>query len=293
MIKTHFAPYESTEFIDNELWSNQVKNKELKTFPCIAGWSDICGFGSILERSKWNLQKVKEGGFFEVLSEAYSLLGHPLIVGIPPMPTERVLVINDGIARTTDLINIAHVNQWQMLFYIRNLFMNHSMLERLLVQKKLGLRTVLAGGERCQYSPQKSTGESFLYYTNEPSDFGKALLNQQFVYNPAEFQMNTAFALAYTLESLGSKEKIIPNRVYIEESWLEKLNTVLDEPAFIEGQEIKFLWHGELGISISFDDHIEIVTKGYTAKMFKVSKFVIYPPLEGEKTEFFMSKHDL
>lgn len=278
--------------MDLDYWRNQAKSGELKTYPCIAAWSDICGFGSALEQAHWDLQKVKEGGLFWALNQTYSSLGRPFIIGVPPMPTERVLVINDGIARTTDLADAAHIHHGQLLFYVRDLLMHHFMLERQLVHHGLGLRTVLAGGERCQYSPQKSTGQSFLHYTNEPSDFGKDLLEQQFVYNPAEFQMNTAFALAYTLESLGSAEGVIPNRVYIEQSWLGKLDAVMPEPSVLDGQEIHFMWHGEPGISIAFDDHREITAKGFAVNVFRVRDFVVHERFEGERTQFPMCQHD-
>lgn len=170
--------------------------------------------------------------------------------------------------------------------------MHHYVLEDFLVSYGLGLRTVLAGGDRCQYAPQKSTGQSLLYYTNEPSDFGKAMLDQQFVYNPAEFQMNTAFALAYTLESLGSAEGLVPNRVYIEANWLTKLNAVLAEPAVVEGQEIRFSWRGQPAISIAFDDFREVTAKGLLTNIFRVRAFVVHDQFEGETTEFQMCKHD-
>jgi len=292
MTDTNFTPYDSQEYMDLELWRNQAKEGELETYPCIAAWSDICGFGHALQQAHWRLQKVKESGLFWALSQAYSLLGCPFIIGVPPMPTDRVLVINDGVARTTDLSGAAHIQHGQILFYVRDLLMHHFMLERQLVKHGLGLRTVLAGGERCQYSPQKSTGQSVLYYTNEPSDFGKALLEQQFVYNPAEFQMNTAFALAYTLESLGSAKGIVPNRVYIEESWLTRLNEVLPEPSEVNGQTIHFPWRGEPGISVSFDEQLEIEAKGISCNVFKVREFVVHERFEGERTEFPMSQHD-
>src|SRR5437763_14956917 len=50
------------------------------------------------------------------------------------------------------------------------------------------------------------TGHSFLYYDEEKiSDYGKKLLTTTFVYNPAEFQMNTAFAKAFIIDSFGTK----------------------------------------------------------------------------------------
>lgn len=289
----HFTPYDSQEFEEWDYWRTQAMDGNLDTYPCIAAWSDICGFGSVLSKARWNLQKTKEFGLFTALSHAYSLFGKPLITGVPPMPTDRVLVINDGIARTTDLSDSRFVNHVDLLFYVRDLLMNHFMLERLLFEQNLGLRTVLAGGERCQYSPQKSTGQSFLYYTNEPSEHSRELLKQQFVYNPAEFQMNTAFSLAYTIDAFGSSKGIIPNRVFIEESWLRRLNEVMPEPNVIDGHDIHFLWHNSPGISISFDDCRPIEAKGIATTVYRVCKFVVHQGFESERTEFPMSSHDI
>mgnify|MGYP000866696755 CR=1 FL=1 len=292
MADKHFTPYESQECAESDYWREQARKGELETFPCVAAWSDICGFGSALECADWELKKICGSGVFDALSETYSLLGRPFIIGVPPMPSDRVLVINDGVARTTDLIGENCVPHAQMLFYVRDLLMRHFILERKLVALNLGLRTVLAGGERCQYSPEKSTGQSFLYYTDEPSEYGKQLLQQQFVYNPAEFQMNTAFALAYTLEALGSAGGFMPNRIYIEEGWLNTVNSVIPEPSVVNSHEIVFPWHVSAGISVTFDDCCEVTVKGITTKVFRVSRFAVHEQFEGETTEFPMSEHD-
>lgn len=292
MVDINYTPYDSPEYKVFSYWRDQAKRGELKTIPCIAGWSDICGSGRLLDKAHWSLQAAQDLDLFRALSQKYLVLGRPLITGVPPMPTERVLVINDGVARTIDLTDPAYIHQAHILFYVRDLLMYHYMLERQLVGYGLGLRTVLAGGQRCQYSPNSSTGQSLLYYTNEPSAFGKALLNQCFVNNPAEFQMNTAFALAYTLESLGTEKGIIPNRVYIEESWLEKLNAFMPEPSLLEQHEIHFMWQGEPGITIAFDDRREFLAKGFSFNVFRIQDFIVHKRFEGEMTEFPMSQHD-
>lgn len=117
MINRNFTPYESPEFFDFAFWRNETKKGALESYPCISAWSDICGFGCALERAHWNLQELKEGGLFLALSQTYSLLGRPLVSGVPPMPTERVLIINDGVARTTDLVGVASSQHAQLLFY--------------------------------------------------------------------------------------------------------------------------------------------------------------------------------
>jgi hypothetical protein len=58
---------------------SQAMSGNLDTYPCVAAWSDICGFGSVLSKARWNLQKTKELGLFTALSHAYSLFVKPLL----------------------------------------------------------------------------------------------------------------------------------------------------------------------------------------------------------------------
>lgn len=292
MAQDNHHPFETTENLERVHWRHRVRDKELAVIPCISSWFDICGYGQALESVGWQLTKLRDRGLFDALERAYSLLGYPLISGIPPMPTERVLVINDGIARTTDLADPAYINHGAFLFYVRDLLIKHFQLQRILVDQTLGLRTILAGGERCQYTPQNVTGHSILHYTGEPSEYGKGLLQQQFVYHPAEFQMNTAFAMAYTVEALGSKGEIKPNRLYITDTWLKNINAALPEPAVVDGGVIRLPWNGSTGISIAFDKRIPVNTKGFATDVLRVSDFVVHKEFEGEETHFPMAEHD-
>lgn len=209
------------------------------------------------------------------------------------MPTERVLIINDGIARTTDLSDPKYVDHGVLLFYLRDLLIAHFQLEQILVDQGLGLRTVLAGGERCQYSPTSVTGQSILHYTGEPSAFGKHLLGQQFVYHPSEFQMNTAFAMAYTIDALGTSCSVKPSRLYIAQTWIDKLSAALTKPITIKPNVIELPWREGPGISIEFNHRFSIKAKGLDREIFKVSCFTVHTQFEGEETTFPMSEYDL
>ena len=292
MTKDNHHPFETSEYLERVHWRHRVNKKELEVIPCISSWFDICGYGHALESVEWQLIKLRDIGLFEILGHAYALLGYPLISGVPPMPSERVLVINDGIARTTDLPVPAYIDHGVFLFYVRDLLLKHFQLQRVLADQKLGLRSVLAGGERCQYTPQSVTGRSILHYSGEPSAFGIGLLHQQFVYHPAEFQMNTAFAMAYTIEALGSKGGIKPNRLYISDTWLNSINTALQASVLAEDGVIRLPWRGTAGISIYFDERVSVNTKGFTSDVFKVSAFVVHKEFEGEETHFPMDEHD-
>ncbi len=288
----HHTPYDSSEYHEREDWIKKVADKDLKVIPCVSAWFDICGYGDLLEKSNWNLRTLKDNGFFEALSRTHERLGQPFIVDVQPCPTERVLVINDGTARTIDLSSPSHVDPVRLLFYIRDLFLAHFQLIGSLVGLGLGLRTVLAGGERCQYSPMSISGESILYHSGNPSAYGRALLNQQFVYYPPEFQMNTAFAAAYTIEALGSKAGIHPNRLYVTRTWIDTLSSVFPSPIIVTDTAIEIPHNGEVGLSLHFDQKLQVTAKGFETNVFKISEITVHANFEGEETVASMKGYD-
>lgn len=264
----------------------------MNIIPCVSAWFDICGYGSLLEKCNWDLRTLRDNGFFEALSRAYERLGHPFIADVPPRPTERVLVINDGVARTIDLASPVHVEPVRLLFYVRDLFMAHFQLMRSLARLGLGLRTVLSGGERCQYSPQSISGESILYHSGNPSAYGRAFLGQQFVYCPPEFQMNTAFASAYTIEALGSKTGIHPNRLYIARTWVDTISGVFPSPITVTDSTIEMPHNGGAGLSLHFDQKLQVNAKGFETDVFKISKITAHANFEGEENVTSMKGYD-
>jgi hypothetical protein len=285
------APYQTAEADEARKWRRLAREGRLDVIRVVAAWSDICGFGIALEKANWDLESLKEHGIFEVLSQTYQTLGRPFVAGVPPEPSERVLIINDGVARSLD-ISVLPPDPARVIFYVRDLFMYHFMLEEVLFDRGLGLRTVLAGGERCQYSPSRLSGESLLFYSGEPSDYGKQLLAQQFVYNPSELQMNTGFALAYTLDGLGSCASIEPNRVYFEEGWIDALDERV--PALIERQETSFEFAllGKPALSLVWDKRLSLDARGKQVLVYRASEMIVRHALEGEETSFPMARHD-
>ncbi|AZS81522.1 hypothetical protein ELS24_25690 [Achromobacter spanius] len=264
----------------------------MNTIPCVSAWFDICGYGSLLQRCSWDLRTLRDNGFFEALLVAYERMGNPFIADVPPRPTERVLVINDGVARTIDLASPVDVDPVRLLFYVRALFLAHFHLMGSLARLGLGLRTVLSGGERCQYSPQAISGESIPYHSGNPSAFGRALLGQQFVYYPAEFQMNTAFASAYTIEALGSKTGICPNRLSIAQTWVDTISGVFPSPITVTDSTIEMPHSGGVGLSLHFDQKLQVNAKGLETDVFKIAKISVHANFEGEETVVSMKEDD-
>lgn len=290
--RKHYLPFESSEYREREEWRRKVTDKDLKIIPCVSAWFDICGYGNLLEKCSWDLRTLRDNGFFEALSLAYERMGNPFIADVPPRPTERVLVVNDGVARTIDLASPVHIEPVRLLFYVRDLFLAHFQLMSSLARLGLGLRTVLSGGERCQYSPQAISGESILYHSGNPSAYGRALLGQQYVYYPPEFQMNTAFASAYTIEALGSKAGISPNRLYVARTWVDRISDVLPSPVSITDSTIEIPHHGGAGLSLHFDQKLEVNAKGLQTDVFKIAKITVHANFEGEETVASMKEYD-
>lgn len=285
-------PHRTAEAGEARKWRHLAKEGHLDVVSVVSAWSDICGFGGALETANWDLNCLKRHGIFEALSQTYETLGQPFFVGVPPQPSERVLIINDGVARNLDIGGVELLHPVQLIFYVRDLLMYHYILENIMVARGLGLRTVLAGGERCRYSPSKSTGESLLFHSGTPSPHGERILAQQFVYNPSELQMNTGFALAYTLDALGSRVGIKPNRIYFEDGWVSAFEKHL--PGLIERQEksFTFMLNGEPALSLIWDKQLSVDARGKQVVVYSVSEVIARYALEGEETSFPMARHD-
>jgi len=277
------SPWEKEEFNAALEWERKAREGLLKPIPCISGWMDICGFGSRLESAAWDLQKLQTSGMVNILSEAYSRVGHPLWTGVSPAPHEIILVLNDGIARTVDLLHPEYTDAVQAIFYVRNIVLAHLNLLRLTHKSKLGVRTVIAGGERIQFSPTQFTGNMILHHEYPPSKIGKKLLDQNFLYNPAEIQMNTAFAKAYTIDSKGSKYGFTINGLFLEESFFDKIS-------IIEGLEIDIgessilMTRSQLSdLRLSIKETIDFNYLGLQTKIYSIDAVTV-GTLESEET---------
>jgi len=220
-------PSESKEFIEFQKWRTKSQKGKLETIDCISTWTDVCGFGNLLQTNSWDLNKLSKSKVLELLNEVYTIAGRVFLPNVEPFPSDKILVLNDGIAKTVDFKYKNRLDGYSFLFFLRDSIINHYILLDITERFDVGIRTIFAGGERVQYSPIKMTGESILYYNEDNiSEHGKKMLGTQFLYNPAEFQMNTAFAKAFTIDTLGSKERIFVNGLYIEDSFLKLISEI-------------------------------------------------------------------
>lgn len=278
------TPFEKKEFQQALDWAKRARAGELEPVPCVSGWMDVCGYGSQLEKCSWDLKVLQKSGTINLLSEVYRCVGHPFWIGVKPAPYENVLIINDGVARTVDLATPKYINIIQAVFYVRDLILGHLTLLRVTSSHGLGIRTVLAGGERIQYSPTYFTGNSILSHGETTSEFGKKLLEQNFLYNPAEFQMNTAFAKAYTIDAKGSKSGFSVNKLYIEEAFFQRLEIVSGLEIKKNEKSLLFKSNGNPAIELYFDEIIPFKEKGLQTNVLRINKMRVDEKFESEET---------
>lgn len=284
-------PAESKELFDFQEWREKSQKGKLEIIDCISIWTDLCGFGKLLQINDWNLNKLNKSKVFELLNEVYSIAGRVFLPNVEPFPSDKILVLNDGIAKTVDLKYKKRLDGYSFLFFLRDSITNHHILLKTTERYGVGIRTIFAGGERVQYSPIRMTGESILYYDeNNISEYGKKLLGTQFLYNPAEFQMNTAFAKAFTIDTLGSKESIFVNGLYIEDLFLSLLNDIPKIKIQITENEINIFYKSALMFRLGIRETLLKIMKGLRVKIYHIDKFIIYKEFDGEDLEVVLYK---
>jgi len=284
-------PWEKDEYLESKNWARKAEKGELNIIPCISGWVDICGFGSALEQSSWNLVELQKNGLVNLLSRVYQSIGHPFLVGVEPMLFEKILIINDGVARSVDLKNVEYAHAHQFIFYLRDLFISHRNLLGLTKKFGYGVRTVFSGGERVQYSPEIFTGNSVLHHDDENiSEYGKRLLNKNFLHNPSEFQMNTAFAKAYSIDSLGSASGFNVNSCFVEKSFWCLMENIPKLEIEYKNNSILFYFSGNPAFEVYFKSEISVLFKGIDLIVNEVEKIRIDKMFEGEETYIDITK---
>lgn len=183
------------------------------------------------------------------------------------------------------------LNGYSFLIFLRESIFNHHILLDITKRFGVGIRTIFAGGERIQYSPIRMTGESVLYYDEDKiSEYGKRILNTQFLYNPAEFQMNTAFAKAFTIDTLGSKKRIFVNGLYIEDLFFNLIDGIPDIKIQIEDNksEINIYLKSNLMFRLGIGEILLKEIKGLKVKIYRIDKYFIFKEFDGDDLEFIL-----
>ncbi len=281
------SAHQSKEFADTIEWRRKSQKLTLIPSNCLAVWTDICGFGDLLKNSNWNLTRAQSDGIVKLLSELHSTAGRPMLSLPDPGPNEKTIILNDGVAKTVDLTYIDKLHPYIFLFFLRDLIIAHFNLLEITNSYNAGIRTILAGGERIQYSPNAITGHSILNYNeNKISPFGQRMLSTTFVYNPAEFQMNTAFAKAFTIDGIGSIGGILVNGFYIESDFLNKIKPIKGIEIKMDNNEIDIYHQGILVFKLHVAETIPINIKGFNLIVYHIDKYFIYKAFDGDDVEF-------
>jgi len=268
-------------------WHEMAKQRANRPVPCLCCWYDVYNFGTCLAKNNWQLGNAAVLELMEVLNNVYNVAaGYRLPTGshvtVPRL--DRVLVLNDGVARTTDVSESEEPHL--MAQYLVQLLSKHYLLAPILDREGLGLRTVLAGGERIQYAPtgvgSDETIESWKISRDETVD---GILP----YNPAEFQMNVAFSRAYIIESAGHKYGIENGWLYFDQSFVQTLRSHLPGCIDFEGAR----YSGELWLTdgtnplltVIYDKKIKLSNvHRLSTTVFRVSEYIVHSALEGELT---------
>jgi len=289
----------SPELLERAYWSSLVGTQQLDVFDSVCSYMDLHRFGQVLRDAHWQLKHAQSKGLIEDLAYFYRMGAS---AEFSPSPEERILVLNDGIARVVDLPSGIVMNAMTVL--VRDLILTHCQLVYAFHNDALGLgvRTVLAGGERIQYAPSlepyAERGESIEADNGERIDWS---FGQQTVFNPFHFQMNTAFSRAYLIEKAGHKEGILRNRVYIDDIWIQVwLKTFgtgirveyegLSESGTIIIHFDQFPW-----LELKFDTTVEIKNKelGDKTTVYQLSQMREYKNLDSNQSTMPLTPNEI
>ncbi|KTC94837.1 hypothetical protein [Legionella feeleii] len=278
-------PHETEEYEEamrRRIFSLTKRNKPIS---CVTVWSDICGYGQVLDKLKWNLDDIQQDNYIILLHKFIELNIHSAIP-IPGLLCEKFLILNDGLARTCDISENLKIVDLSLPFviYIRNLFFAYYNSKKLCEEYGLGLRTIFAGGERMQYFSELITGNSFLVYDKgcqrkEAQEF----LKTNILYNPSEFQINTAFSKSYLIDRIGSKEGFLPNCCYVERSFWEKCNHLFNLSVEVENNCIRLFHHKKEVIRLDIQKVHCLDVLGLTVIVDQISGIKLSLPTDNEE----------
>lgn len=264
-------------------FNKKTRQGKLVASKCFGFWTDICGFGSLLEKYNWDLQKLNNNKVMELQRYFYN------IMGAIHETEERTLILNDGIAKVLKYSNFLRVNSDIILFYLRDLLISHYVFWKQANKFGISVRSVFAAGEYIPYATNNQTGKRILQYNpSNISERGKKILNTTYVYNPTEFQMNTAFAKAFTIEGMGRKAGILPDFFYIESSAVELINLIPDISFIKENGKLIISYKRIPRMDLHISNELNINIKGLNVTVYEISKFHIFEALDGDDiiTEF-------
>ena len=226
---------DSSQLPDRKWWNGHIDEivRPKVTF-AISAWTDLLGFGSCLDNIGWNLNHYER--HFRTIARIESFRESASRFG---GPNSTYFVLNDGIGMTRDIPEepVPLPTLWLALFVcIRRHYLWN---KRDKAARFPGVRTVIAAGQRL-VDPAWVDGlstkprgfdirkPSIIRIGDVPEPPRGPNINRIALYTPREFQLNLAFAKAYTLDAMGSRHGLKGSHIFIDESLVRLLKFRLD-----------------------------------------------------------------
>lgn len=226
---------DASQLPDSQWWNDHIDEiVQPKVNLAISAWTDLLGFGSCLDNIGWNLnhyeRHFKTIARIESFRKSVSRLGGR---------NSTYFVLNDGIGMTRDVsAEPVHLTSlWLALFLcIRR---HHLWNKRDKAASFPGARTVIAAGQRLvdpgwvEGLSTKPRGfdirkPNFITIGDIPEPPIGPNIDRIALYTPREFQLNLAFAKAYTLDTMGSRHGLKGSHIFMEESVVRLLKFRFD-----------------------------------------------------------------
>lgn len=188
--------------------------------PALCCWSDLLGFGQVFSSNNWDLNTSDWDSTIQRLVRSQDMCLQQIVPGV-----EVCLSLNDGIIRSFIAEN--RINHIQTLaLWIRSCIWYHKQLNEVEQSEGLpGARTVMTAGHRAIHNFGNATFDDYVLNYSKPDPNGMSNLSKQYnptvFYNPAAFQMNTAFSKCFLIDEAGSKAGVTGAEFYIDNSVLD------------------------------------------------------------------------
>ena len=284
----------SPELASRARWSALSNAQDLEVFHSFCSFMDLGGYGKGLRACNWDLGRAQQQGLIQDLAYFFRMGAHSI-----PSPTseERILVLNDAIARTVD--PAPGIDMSAMTKYLRDLVVTHCQILYGLRDRDLGIRTVMSGGQRIQYAPHEEPRKASR--PDFEADLNRIFWNpgDQVVFNPFHFQMNTAFSRAFLIEGAGCRQGILPNRVYIDAGWVDVWKEIFGRnPVTRSGARqgrLRFQFNGHPWLDLEYDDIVEpsIPKIGLSIRVYQLSVMREYKWLDGSDSTLPLEPSDV
>ena len=251
-------------------------------------WSDLLGFGNSFISNNWQLNITERKKIYERIKTAHD------IVLYYSKSYERIFILNDGAARVYTISKGEKgISQFRLLtLFIKNSIQTHMNINDVEhCNSEPGCRTVLAFGECTRYMDSSTHFDDYvLNYTksdlNGISSIAKDNGNFQVVYNPTDFQMNSAFSKAYILDEAGKSKGLAGPHFYVDQSVIDAIfeyskiiSWYVEEQQ--DGEYYKlFVYYDKnkgqrIPMGFQFSLPLQVEIRGWQTKVYRLHRF--YP----------------